>query len=173
MIQTIITHQCTKCNSTNLVKNGKDYKGCQKYHCHDCDAYGTLEPKSPAYSQESRAVILRAYRERASMRGVERIFKVARQTLACWLHQEAEQLPELAETLEPARLDDVLELDELWSFVLKKSNKQWIWIALCRRTRQVVAYCVGDRSADSCRQLSVSPDVLQRQRQANFFTRLG
>ena len=45
-----------------------------------------------------------------------------------------------------------LELDELWSFVLKKTNKRWVWIALCRATRQVVAYFIGDRSAAACRQ---------------------
>jgi IS1 family transposase len=44
----------------------------------------------------------------------------------------------------------VLELDELWSFVLKKTNKAWIWIALCRKTRQVVAYAIGDRSEKTC-----------------------
>jgi insertion element IS1 protein InsB len=32
-----------------------------------------------------------------------------------------------------------LVLDELWSFVLKKVNQVWMWIALCRKTRQVVA----------------------------------
>jgi IS1 family transposase len=47
----------------------------------------------------------------------------------------------------------VLELDELWSFVSKGVNKGWIWIALCRATRQVVAYVVGDRSAATCRKL--------------------
>ncbi|MDQ3255749.1 MAG: IS1 family transposase [Acidobacteriota bacterium] len=46
-----------------------------------------------------------------------------------------------------------LELDELWSFVLKKANKRWIWIALCRRTRQVVAYIIGDRSEATCHRL--------------------
>lgn len=44
----------------------------------------------------------------------------------------------------------MLELDELWSFVLKKTNQAWIWIALCRKTRQVVAYTMGDRSEASC-----------------------
>ncbi len=67
------------------------------------------------------------------------------------------QLPPLSETLiEPEALDDhssVLELDELWSFVLKKARKRWIWIALCRRTRQVVAYAIGDRSKRTCRKL--------------------
>ena len=53
----------------------------------------------------------------------------------------------------PAKAGDVLELDELWSFVGKKSNKRWIWIALCRQTRQVVAYFIGDRSLKSCWQL--------------------
>ncbi len=43
-----------------------------------------------------------------------------------------------------------LELDELWSFVLKKAHDFWIWIALCRKTRQVVAYALGDRSKKTC-----------------------
>jgi IS1 family transposase len=62
-------------------------------------------------------------------------------------------LPELRATLEPAPDSPTLELDELWSFVRHSDNKKWIWIALCRDTRQVVAYFVGDRSQESCRQL--------------------
>ncbi len=46
-----------------------------------------------------------------------------------------------------------LELDELWSFVLKKVHRVWIWIALCRKTRQVVAYALGDRSKQTCLRL--------------------
>jgi insertion element IS1 protein InsB len=37
--------------------------------------------------------------------------------------------------------------------VLKKSNQAWIWIALCRKTRQVVGYAIGDRSEATCRKL--------------------
>jgi insertion element IS1 protein InsB len=63
----------------------------------------------------------------------------------------------LSDTLiEPDAADakaTVLELDELWSFVLKKTNQAWIWIALCRKTRQVVAYAVGDRSEQTCHRL--------------------
>lgn len=44
----------------------------------------------------------------------------------------------------------ILELDELWSFVAKKTSQAWIWIALCRGSRQVVAYAVGDRSQAIC-----------------------
>ena len=36
----------------------------------------------------------------------------------------------------------MLELDEVWSFVQKKANKSWLWIGLCQRTHEVVAYAV-------------------------------
>ena len=153
MIQSVITHRCPKCNSTDIVKNGTDYKGDQKFHCNDCNAYGTLEPRGCSYPVHFKRLVLRAYRERASMRGIERIFGIARQTLARWILEQADALPDLADTLEPVQANDVLELDELWSFVFRKSDKQWVWIALCRRTRQVVAYFIGDRSEQSCREL--------------------
>jgi IS1 family transposase len=47
----------------------------------------------------------------------------------------------------------VLELDELWTFVIRKSDQAWIWLALCRQSRQVVAMAVGDRSAATCQRL--------------------
>jgi len=59
----------------------------------------------------------------------------------------------LETTLAPAQPEDVLELDELWSFVQCKANACWVWVAPCRRTRQIVSWFAGDRSADSCRQL--------------------
>src|SRR5215210_181970 len=56
-------------------------------------------------------------------------------------------LGELRETLvETPDDDEVLELDELWSFVYRKSDKVWVWLAVCRETRQVVAFVMGDRS---------------------------
>ena len=43
----------------------------------------------------------------------------------------------------------MLELDELWSFVGRKAQTLWLWVALCRRTRQIVAWTLGDRSLQS------------------------
>lgn len=77
------------------------------------------------------------------------------------------QLPDLCETL-VAVDNPVLELDELWSFVLKKTRKRWIWIALCRQTRQVVAFVIGDRSAKTCRRLWAA--IPERYRLAQCYT---
>ena len=46
-----------------------------------------------------------------------------------------------------------MELDELWTYVGRRVNKCWLWLALCRRTRQVVAYALGARDAASARTL--------------------
>lgn len=84
------------------------------------------------------------------MPGVQRCLGVPRHTLSNWLVDWISQLPALRISVAPARPNDVLELDELWSFVGQRQQKRWLWIALCRRTRQVVAFVIGDRSAASC-----------------------
>ena len=67
--------------------------------------------------------------------------------------KKAKALPPLAQTLLAAQDGDELELDEMWSFVKKRKNKRWLWLALCRRTRQIVAYALGSRGAKTCRLL--------------------
>ena len=62
-------------------------------------------------------------------------------------------VPPLSQTLVQAHTDDVLELDEIWSFVLRRRNKRWVWLAQCRRTRQIVAYAIGSRGEETCRLL--------------------
>jgi len=55
----------------------------------------------------------------------------------------AAKLPALRKTVLEPDVNDaearVLELDELWSFVLKKTKKAWIGRAVGPKTRQVVA----------------------------------
>ena len=67
--------------------------------------------------------------------------------------KKVQQQPALSQTLEEAQRDDVLELDEAWSFVQRKTNKKWLWTAMCRRTRQIVAFVIGDHSAKTCARL--------------------
>jgi transposase-like protein len=81
------THQCRQCGSTDLVKNGHNASGSRQYHCKACGAYLVLDPKERGYPEEEKERILRAYRERGSMRAIERIFGVSRNTLSRWLEK--------------------------------------------------------------------------------------
>jgi insertion element IS1 protein InsB len=82
------------------------------------------------------------------------------------------QLPPLRTTLivpDPAdRASMTLERDERWSFVFKKAHDFWMWIALCRKTRQVIAYAVGDRSKKPC--LRLWKAIPSAYRQGHCFT---
>ena len=132
-----ITLRCPHCKSDALVRNGRAPNGKQKYLCRACQRQSREDPTPYAYSDKRREEILRAYEERSSLRGLERTFGVSRHTVVTWI-KKASQLPPLSETtIVPDAtnlLSTVLELDELWSFVAKKTNQAWIWIALCRKT---------------------------------------
>ena len=108
--------------------------------------YRVLKP-TVKYTIEDKERVLKAYRERMSLRGIQRVFGVWRTTVLSWLKQAVDNLPSLVDSLLPAQPDDVLEMDELMSFVSEKWFKRWLWTAQCRRTRQIVAYAIGDRSS--------------------------
>jgi insertion element IS1 protein InsB len=103
--------------------------------------------------KKRKRIILRAYQERISLRGLARIFDVHRQSISRWIVAHVKSLPKLRDTLLPAEPGDVLEYDEAWSFVLKKRNKRWLWTVMCRRTRQIIAFAIGDRSEKTCQRL--------------------
>lgn len=92
MITQTTIQQCRKCGSRNIVKNGHNRSGSQQYRCKDCGAIGVLNPKQ-FYSAERQEDILRAYLERPSMRGISRIFRVSRKTLAAWIKKNSRRCP--------------------------------------------------------------------------------
>ena len=124
MITKIVVYQCRDFGSQNIVKNGHNGSGSQQYWYKECDKHCVLTPQR-GYSEAQKEQIISAYNERPSMRGIQRIFGVSPQTLANWLKKD-EQNPKIEQTLLVAESEDVLELDEVWSFVLNKSEKRWL-----------------------------------------------
>jgi insertion element IS1 protein InsB len=47
----------------------------------------------------------------------------------------------------------VIEADELWSFVARKGDVWWVWVALDADSRQVVGMVAGDRSGATAQRL--------------------
>jgi insertion element IS1 protein InsB len=43
--------------------------------------------------------------------------------------------------------------DEKWSFVGKKRNEPWIWIAMDTKTRQIIPLYVGNLRCDNAKEL--------------------
>ena len=100
---------------------------------------GTLEPaRAPTHLRR-----LAHHRHKLAQKKVERLDL-----------RDALVFPDATETpRQQQQQQQVLELDELWSFVYRKSQKVWVWLALCRQTRQVVGFVEGDRSRATCERL--------------------
>lgn len=47
----------------------------------------------------------------------------------------------------------MVEVDEVFTYVHTKVNEVRIWIALCRETRQILSFFIGDGTMESCRRL--------------------
>jgi IS1 family transposase len=56
-----------------------------------------------------------------------------------------------------------MQLDEMWSFVGSKKNKQWVWLALDADSREIVGVFVGDRSRQAAKQLWQALPAVYRQ----------
>jgi transposase-like protein len=79
------TASCRHCTSTNTIRHGYTTNGKQRYRCHDCGRCFVKNPGTAAYDPARKEEILRAYHERASLRGISRIFGVSRNTVTSWL----------------------------------------------------------------------------------------
>jgi insertion element IS1 protein InsB len=53
--------------------------------------------------------------------------------------------------------------------VQKKANQHWLWLAMDKQTRQIIAFHIGDRSQDSAEQLWAKIPAGYRAR-ATFYT---
>lgn len=76
---------CVHCGGDDMVRNGKTSNGKQRLLCKGCGRTSREARQGPRYSEEDKERILRAYLERPSMRGIQRIFGVSRPTLIEWL----------------------------------------------------------------------------------------
>jgi hypothetical protein len=79
----------------------------------------------------------------------------------CPCQRRAGASPSNGERQKKGRL--ILEGDEAWSFVGNQGNKQWLWLALDRRTRELVGVQIGHRSQEGAQALWESLPAVSRQ----------
>ena len=144
---------CRYCQSPRVTKNGHIPNGKQNYRCFACNRQFVENPTPVVHSPETRAQVLAALNERMSLRGAERVFHVARQTIARWLREAADAVTDEEPPPPTTATSLVLELDEVWSFVQQRRQKAWLWVALERTSRRVIAWVSGDRSAHTAQAL--------------------
>jgi insertion element IS1 protein InsB len=156
-------------------KNGHMHNGKQHHHCHNCGRQFVQYCEQYLVSEDKRSLIERLLVERISLRGICRAVGVKLKWLLGFLVQGMEALPDHLHVPSITGYGNVMlrrlevEVDEMASFVQKKANKQWIWIAMDATPRQVIAFHVGDRSRRSAKRLWAKISEAYRQH-AMFYT---
>jgi len=171
----VIRDVCPSCQSPKYKKNGHIHNGKQNHQCKDCGRQFVDCFEQDLVSDETRSLIERLLLERLSLRGICRAVGVKLKWLLGFIVTQFEALPDHL-NIEPitSTADIVIqrlevEADEMASFVQKKANKQWIWLAMDAKSRQIIGFHVGDRSRKSARKLWANIPKAYRQ-QATFYT---
>jgi insertion element IS1 protein InsB len=171
----IIREACPACGSKRYKKNGHTRHGKQNHQCKACARQFSATADNHLIADERRTRVEHLLRERISLRGICRAVGVSLTWLLHFMVECFTACPEDLHVRLPARPTAVVmsrleaEADEMWSFVQKKANKQWIWIAMDATTRQIIAFHVGDRSKESGKALWANMPLVYRE-QATFHT---
>jgi IS1 family transposase len=160
---------CHHCLSTNIIKKGLTIKGKklgrgrQRYRCKDCKRTFVEGGLDWFVAESKKPLIDRLLLERISLRGLCRVMDISLRWLLVYIRKKYAELPEdlnfradreIVEHGEKVYVQLIdCQADELWSYVSKKKNVKYIWVALHTATRQVIAFHVGDRSRRSAQQL--------------------
>ena len=84
----MIALHCRRCGSVNVRKNGRTATGQQKFHCKDCNAYGTLDTRDQERSHK-RATVENLHLERLSQRAIARTTGMSRMTITAILNKKS------------------------------------------------------------------------------------
>jgi insertion element IS1 protein InsB len=166
---------CPGCGSKQFKKNGHIHNGKQNHQRKACGRQFVLHAENPVIAEGHRTLVERLLREKISLRGICRAL-VSRSSGSCTVWP-AVSTPRPIICMSTCRtsLTAVIvrrleaEADEMCGFVGKRANTLWIWPAMEARTRQVIAFHVGDRGRNSAERLWTSIPAAYRE-QARFYT---
>jgi IS1 family transposase/transposase-like protein len=131
---------CPNCSGSG-IKYGKDNLGKQRYHCRVCRKTFLLEYKHKAYEQHTNRWIAQLIKEGCGIRSIARLLGVAVNTVLRRILQIAKSIAK------PIILfGKEYELDELCTYVKKKTNQRWVVYAIRKDTKEVVDFTIGSRT---------------------------
>jgi insertion element IS1 protein InsB len=138
---------CPKCNSSNVIKNGSIFSGKKKFMCNDCNRQFVDSPSNKIIKDEEWDIVDRLLLERMPISAISRVMNISRG----WLHEYIKIKRESVSntSFQMSTKEKIcIEADELWSFVGRKENEAWVWLAIERKTRLIVGFFVGKRDAE-------------------------
>lgn len=108
--------RCLNCSSERVIKSGFAQEQ-QRYECKDCHYHFITAHKRDFAEKKVR--VIRLYCSGVSFRQIGRLENISPTSVRRWVRQYAQGLPDTGSNVQTAT---VVELDEQWHFVKKKSQ---------------------------------------------------
>ncbi len=154
---------CPTCGSHDISKNGTSHRGKQNYKCRDCGRQFVEDPQWQPKPKETKALVNRLLHEKIPLAGIARATAVSKSWLQGHANAIYEAVSQTVAVLPKPKGPLTVQMDELWSFVDHKGNKQWVWLAMDAETREIIGCHIGDRSRESALALWQSIPAVYRQ----------
>jgi len=135
------TCKCKGCNSNNIVKNGKTRNGKQRFLCKECSKCFITEYTYRAYEPNINQHIVLLTKEGLGIRSTARVLRISVTTLLKRIITIAANIQQ-----PPIAMGKSYEVDEMRTYIGKKSKLRWIVYALDRDSKTVADFNVGRRT---------------------------
>ena len=163
---TLIEVICPFCASIDIVKRGKTSNDKQRYGCRNENCNHSTFILDYSYLgclPEIKERVLDMALNASGVRDTARVLSISPCTVISTLRSVEGSLESVNEKVLGAldcnnakvlivKIDDA-EIDEMWSFVGKKSNQRWLWHAIDHETGKILAYVFGRRKDEVFKKL--------------------
>ena len=122
---------CKYCLDERLVKNGY-VRGKQRYRCQSCFKNQVVGDKRVKYTNEIRRQALAMYLNSGGIRSIGRVLNVPFQLVSQWIENAGKIVEReiLGRQMQPRHIN-ILELDELFTYIQKNSSKsEFGWLLI-------------------------------------------
>jgi insertion element IS1 protein InsB len=149
--------QCPHCQSTDVIKAGKQTNGAQRYRCNNglCERrIFLLQYQDRGRAPAIRRQVVDMAINGSGIRDTARVLRISPTTVIAVLKKVPALQAVNPALLPPPCLRDgtvrvqprrAAEMDEMWSFVGDKDTERWLWHAIDHHTGRVLAYVIGTR----------------------------
>lgn len=159
-----IKRSVMKCNycRNSCIKAGKQRNGTQKWYCKQCLKYQQEYYSNKAYKENINSQIIALLKEGCGIRSIGRLLKISATTVI-------RRIKGISKAIKSPiiKMYKEYEVDEMRTYIQKKTQLIWIVYALQKDTREVVAINVGRRTTKT---LKVVIDTLSLARAKRIFT---
>lgn len=132
---------CPACRSGSPIKSGLTRQNKQRYQCRDCRKRFLLDYTYNAYLPRTDKDIVLLTKEGLGIRGTARVLQISATTLLKRILAIAKGIPQ-----PPISKEKTHEVDEICTFLKRKSRPIWIVYSLERESKTVASFNIGART---------------------------